>query len=97
MIDLGDRRLRVVRSPGHSPGSIVLLDEDLRWLYTGDVVYDGPIFDEMDGADIPSYVATMRRLLELEVALVHPGHDQSFDGGHLGEIVEAYLELRASY
>jgi glyoxylase-like metal-dependent hydrolase (beta-lactamase superfamily II) len=95
VIDLGDRRLRVVHSPGHTPGSIVLLDEDLRWLYTGDVVYDGAIFDEMIGADIPSYVATMRRLLELDVELVHPGHDHSFDGDRLGEIVDAYLALRA--
>jgi glyoxylase-like metal-dependent hydrolase (beta-lactamase superfamily II) len=95
VIDLGDRRLRVVHSPGHTAGSIVLLDEDLRWLYTGDVVYDGPIFDEIVGADISSYVETMRRLLDLDVALVHPGHDESFGAERLHELVEAYLRLRA--
>ncbi len=44
VIDLGDRRLRVIHAPGHTPGSILLYDEDLRWLYTGDVVYDGALF-----------------------------------------------------
>ena len=56
LIDLGDRRLRVIHAPGHTPGSILLYDEDLRWLYTGDVLNDSPVFDEMYGADIPSYV-----------------------------------------
>ena len=95
VIDLGDRRLRVVHSPGHTPGSIVLLDEDLRWLYTGDVIFDGPIFDEMIGAHFPSYIATMRRLLDLDVALVHPGHDESFGAERLHELGEDYLRLRA--
>ncbi len=97
VIDLGDRRLRILHLPGHTPGSIVVLDEDLRWLYTGDVVYDGALLDEMVGADIPSYVASMRRLLTLDVALVHPGHDASFGAEKLHEIGEGYLRRRSSY
>ena len=97
VIDLGDRRLRVVHAPGHTPGSIVLLDEDLHWLYTGDVLNDGPVFDEMYGADIPTYVESMRRLLDLDVAMVHPGHDHSFDGDRMRELVDDYLTLRSGH
>jgi glyoxylase-like metal-dependent hydrolase (beta-lactamase superfamily II) len=97
VIDLGDRRLRVIHAPGHTPGSILLLDEDLRWLYTGDVVYDDDLLDEIDGADIPSYVASMRRMRDLEVAMIHPGHDRSFDGDRMRELVDAYLELRGGH
>ena len=43
----------------------------------------------------PAYVASMRRLLDLDVVLVHPGHDQSFDGDRMRELVEDYLRLRA--
>jgi glyoxylase-like metal-dependent hydrolase (beta-lactamase superfamily II) len=75
----------------------VVLDEDLRWLYTGDVMYDGPLFDEMYGADIRSYVASMRRLLDLDVAVVHPGHDESFGPDRLHGIGEEYLHRRAGY
>jgi glyoxylase-like metal-dependent hydrolase (beta-lactamase superfamily II) len=95
LIDLGDRRLRVIHAPGHTPGSILLYDEDLRWLYTGDVVYDGELLDEMLGADIPSYVESMRRMRDLDVALVHPGHGSSFDGDHMRDLIDAYLTLRA--
>jgi glyoxylase-like metal-dependent hydrolase (beta-lactamase superfamily II) len=97
VIDLGDRRLRIIHLPGHTAGSIVVLDEDLRWLYTGDVMYDGPLFDEMYGADIRSYVASMRRLLDLDVAVVHPGHDESFGPDRLHGIGEEYLHRRAGY
>src|SRR5262245_38774447 len=97
VIDLGDRRLRVVHAPGHTAGSIVLLDEDLHWLYTGDVLNDGPVFDEMYGADIPTYVESMRRLLDLDVAMVHPGHDHSFDGDRMRQLVDDYLTLRSGW
>jgi glyoxylase-like metal-dependent hydrolase (beta-lactamase superfamily II) len=97
VIDLGDRRLRVIHAPGHTPGSILLYDEDLRWLYTGDVLNDSPVFDEMYGADIPSYVESMRRMRDLDVAMVHPGHDNSFDGDHMRDLIDAYLTLRSGY
>jgi len=38
VFDLGDRRLRVYEVPGHSPGSIVLLDEANGDLFAGDAV-----------------------------------------------------------
>jgi glyoxylase-like metal-dependent hydrolase (beta-lactamase superfamily II) len=97
VIDLGDRRLRVIHAPGHTRGSILLYDEDLRWLYTGDVLNDSPVFDEMYGADIPSYVESMRRMRDLDVAMVHPGHDNSFDGEHMRHLIDAYLTLRSGY
>jgi glyoxylase-like metal-dependent hydrolase (beta-lactamase superfamily II) len=95
VIDLGDRRLRVLHLPGHSPGSVVVLDEGARLLFSGDVVYDDTLLDEMDGAHIPSYVASMRRLLDLEVDRVHPGHGGSFGRDRLREIASEYVARRA--
>ena len=43
-IDLGDRPLRVITLPGHTPGSIAVLDEKNRRIFTGDPVQDGHIF-----------------------------------------------------
>ena len=40
VFDLGDRSLRVVHLPGHTPGSIGLIDERARILFTGDVMYE---------------------------------------------------------
>ena len=44
LIDLGDRILRVITLPGHTPGSIALLDQTRRTLISGDPIQDGRIF-----------------------------------------------------
>lgn len=44
VIDLGDRPLRIIALPGHTPGSIAVLDEKNRRIFTGDPVQDGHIF-----------------------------------------------------
>lgn len=93
-IDLGDSLLTVMHLPGHTAGSIALFDERRGVLFTGDVVYEGDLLDEIIGADIPQYVESMRRLRELDVAVVHPGHGRSFDRTRLTALVDNYLVFR---
>lgn len=94
VVDLGDRAFEVLHLPGHSPGSIGLWDARTGVLFAGDAVYDGPLLDELDGCDIPAYVATMRRLRELPVEVVHAGHEPSFGRARLVELCDAYLAAR---
>ena len=42
--DLGDRVLHVIETPGHTPGSICLLDRKNRILFSGDTLSYGPVF-----------------------------------------------------
>ncbi len=95
VIDLGDRSFEVLHLPGHSPGSIGLWEASTGTLFSGDAVYDGPLLDQLAGSDVDDYCATMRRLLELPVDVVHGGHDPSFGRDRLREIARDYLELRA--
>ncbi|MCC8101155.1 MAG: MBL fold metallo-hydrolase [Clostridiales bacterium] len=44
IIDLGGRLLRVITQPGHTPGSIALLDINQRVLFSADSIQDGEIF-----------------------------------------------------
>ncbi len=97
VIDLGDRHFEVLHLPGHSPGSIGLYEAASQTLFSGDAVYDGPLIDELPESDIPDYVRTMKRLLELPVRVVHAGHDPSFGGERLRELARAYLERRDCY
>lgn len=94
VIDLGDRELRVLHLPGHSPGSIGLFDEDRGALFSGDAVYDGPLLDFGTGTDRTEYVATMRRLRELPVRVVHGGHEPSFGPERLRQICDDYITRR---
>jgi len=95
LVDLGDPVLEVVHLPGHTPGSAGLLERATGTLFSGDVVYDGTLLDELPESSIPHYVASMRRLLTLPVRVVHAGHEPSFDGDRLKELCEAYLARRA--
>ena len=44
VLDLGGRRLEIIHLPGHTPGSIALLDTANRVLISGDPIQDGRIF-----------------------------------------------------
>lgn len=91
-IDLGDRTLTVLHLPGHTPGSIGLHDRENGILFTGDVIYDPPaILDDLVGSDSAAYATTMRRLLTLDVHIVHTGHGESFGQDRLHELVGEYL------
>ena len=93
-IDLGDRVFEVLHLPGHSPGSIGLWEAATATLFSGDAIYDGPLLDDLPGCDIPLYLHTMRRLLQLPVRTVHGGHDPSFDGQRLKALAREYLDSR---
>jgi glyoxylase-like metal-dependent hydrolase (beta-lactamase superfamily II) len=94
VIDLGDRAFEVLHLPGHSPGSIGLWDAGSGVLFSGDAVYDGPLLDELDGSDVADYRATMARVRELPVTVVHAGHEPSFGRSRLVALCDAYLGQR---
>jgi glyoxylase-like metal-dependent hydrolase (beta-lactamase superfamily II) len=91
VIDLGDRILRVLHLPGHSPGSIGLWEAATGCLFSGDAAYDGPMFDDLPDGDPALFRASLGRLRDLPIRVVHGGHFASFDGGRLREIAERWL------
>jgi glyoxylase-like metal-dependent hydrolase (beta-lactamase superfamily II) len=79
VLDLGDRRLRVLGVPGHTPGSIALFEEATGLLFSGDTLYRDVVVP-IEQADTLAYVESLRRLRELPVRIVHGGHGPSFGG-----------------
>jgi glyoxylase-like metal-dependent hydrolase (beta-lactamase superfamily II) len=65
VIDLGGRRLEVVLIPGHTPGSIALLDRENRLLIAGDSVQFGPIYMFGSSRNMPAYLSSMKKLERL--------------------------------
>jgi glyoxylase-like metal-dependent hydrolase (beta-lactamase superfamily II) len=87
-IDLGDRRVEVVHTPGHTPGSICLWESATGTLFSGDAFYmDAPLGLE----DRAAFVASLRRIAELPVRVVHTGHGRSVDGSAFGQEIDRLL------
>ncbi len=94
IVDLGDRHFEVIHTPGHSPGGIALWEKATGILFSGDIVYDGPLIEDTYHANAEDYYRSMVRLYDLPVRLVHGGHFPSYDGVRHREIVKNWLDQK---
>ncbi|MGH8960402.1 MAG: MBL fold metallo-hydrolase [Jatrophihabitantaceae bacterium] len=99
VIDLGDRRLRVLHLPGHTPGSIALYEPDTRALFSGDVIYDvggaDQLLDDLGSGDVGAYLSTMGQLEPLPIDVIYAGHGDPFGADRMHELIEEYRRTRA--
>ena len=76
IIDLGNRPLEIIDNPGHTPGSIAILDIKNRVLIGGDAIQDGNIFMFGKARNIERYVESLQHILEYrdKFDVVYPSH-----------------------
>lgn len=79
-IDLGDRTLEIISTPGHTPDAISLLDRAHGLLFSGDTYYPAPIWLFRPETNLDDYVASVRRLAALapQLKLVLGAHNIPF-------------------
>ena len=62
-LDLGERVLRIIHLPGHTPGSIAVLDKSSRVLISGDPVQEhGRIFMFGENRNMDDYLNSLEKL-----------------------------------
>jgi glyoxylase-like metal-dependent hydrolase (beta-lactamase superfamily II) len=89
--------LAVIHTPGHTPGSIALLDEDKHVLFAGDTLcYDGkqvtaaPQHFSLDPAKEKN---SIRRLATLKYGVMLPGHGEPLKSEASEKVKEFALTL----
>ncbi|MBO4473334.1 MAG: MBL fold metallo-hydrolase [Clostridiales bacterium] len=98
IIDLGDRVLRIIDIPGHTPGSIAILDEKNRVLTSGDTVQDGKIFMFGPMRDLDKFIESLKHLSEFEDQFdeIYPMHGSFPVSPELiGQLKEGAEQVRA--
>ncbi|MFW6136941.1 MAG: MBL fold metallo-hydrolase [Candidatus Aminicenantaceae bacterium] len=90
LIDLGDRTLEVIYTPGHSPGQMCLLDESQRILYSGDHFFPGPLYAHAPDVNLADYIASNKKLTARLSEFDH------IASGHNDPWVESDVLLRVS-
>ena len=61
------------------------------YVFGADAIYDGPLIYDGAGMSVADYAASLKRLRDLPVRVVHGGHDPAFGRDRLIEIVDEYL------
>jgi glyoxylase-like metal-dependent hydrolase (beta-lactamase superfamily II) len=91
VVDLGDRRLTVLHTPGHTPGSACLFEESSGSLFSGDAIY---VDAKLSWDDAEAMVRSLERLRDLapEVRRVFAGHERPFDGEELASTAQRWTD-----
>jgi hydroxyacylglutathione hydrolase len=95
IFNLGDRKIEVVHVPGHTPGSICLLDQKDKYLYTGDndniLVWLHP----QDALPLDIYLKSLEKLQrrDKEFNTLLPGHGDPIDNKFIGDQVECVKSI----
>lgn len=101
-IAVGPHELQVVWTPGHTQGHICLYDPGRRLLLSGDHVLD-PITPNVSyarpglGNPLGAFLASLRKVAELDADLVLPAHGEPFRGlrRRVDELLEHHAEREA--
>ncbi|MFI5358619.1 MAG: MBL fold metallo-hydrolase [Halanaerobiales bacterium] len=72
-------KFRVIHTPGHTPGSICLYNEEEGLLFSGDTIFkNGYGRTDFPGGDLQALINSINKLLHLpDETLVYPGHGPS--------------------
>ncbi|GHV47353.1 MBL fold metallo-hydrolase [Spirochaetia bacterium] len=97
VIDIGGRAFEVILMPGHTPGSIALLDRKNRILVSGDSVKADTVWAFGPGRNIKAYIESLIRLYALKDSfdIILPSHGPLFVKPDLiPELIEGAQKLR---
>jgi len=94
VIDLGGRKLELLRVPGHTDDAVALLERETGYLWIGDTYYNGPIWLFAPQTDLVAYRATMNRLVALAPSLtkLFPAHNTPVEDPSVLKRVQAAFE-----
>ncbi len=95
VFDIGGRQLKIIHTPGHSPGHVSIYEEERGYLATADLLYQGVLLGGLQYSNPANYRDSLLRLKTLpHIQKLLPGHgrlDIKID--LLDEAVDAFNNL----
>jgi len=93
VLRLGSFSFRVLHTPGHSMGSVCYLEEKEGLLFTGDSLMGNGFFTGTPQyCDASAYIASMKRLMEVEANMIYSAHGDPMEGSRLREKAREGIE-----
>jgi len=95
IVELNPYRFEVIHTPGHSPDSICLYEKEKGWLFSGDTLYEGPLYLHLSESNKKSFVESIKKIILLPfLTHIFPSHNSfSFPLSALIKIYEKKKEI----
>ncbi len=95
VINIGDRFVQIVHTPGHSPGHMCFWEKERGYLFTGDLVYKDTLLAYFPSTDPEAYLKSLERVSALSVKYVFPAHHTlNIQPEILGRMRDAFRQLK---
>ena len=75
-LDLGNRLLTVIHTPGHSPGHCCFYEQERKYLYSGDLIYRGCLDAFYPTTDPKLFRQSVKKVQQLDIKRILPAHHQ---------------------
>ena len=73
-IDLGDRKIQALHTPGHSPGHLCFWERERGYVFTGDLIYKDTLFAYYPSTDPQAYLQSLEVIAALPSIRLFPAH-----------------------
>ena len=73
-IELGKRIVRVIHTPGHSPGHCCFYEEERKYLYSGDLIYKGRLDMFYPSTNPEDFLQSISKVNIFDIRRILPGH-----------------------
>lgn len=102
-IKVGDYTLRVINTPGHTPGHLALYEPNHKFLISGDtllptIATNAATHIQIMDNPLQQYLDSLNRLKEMDIAQILPGHEYIFSNyrQRIEELFEHHLQKEAA-
>lgn len=98
VIDLGGRTFEIISIPGHTKGSIAILDVEKRYLFAGDSVQSGHIYMFGSHREPDRFVSSLNRLINMSdrYDTVIASHDTPLlNSDYVAKVLESWKEVQS--
>lgn len=96
VIDIGGRKFEVIEIPGHTPGSVGLINREEKLLFSGDSIVATPVWLYLEHSlPVKTYRDALRQVKSNnDIKTIYPGHQPTaLDPGQLDDLIACADEI----
>ena len=80
MFDLGNFKLKILHTPGHTSGCICIYEPFKQFMFTGDTIFSrGTISKISESGSYGDYINSLERISTMKIKRIFPGHGEMCD------------------